>query len=76
MLQKCESSLNIRYRSNILTEFNYLKVVLPSSLLASEGIFIVYDLWGKKSGKNEKKILEKSGNFERGKKWEPLFYSM
>ena len=30
MLQKCESLLNIKYKSNILIQVNYLKVVLTS----------------------------------------------
>ena len=30
MGQKCESLLNIRYKSNIFTTFNYLKVVFVS----------------------------------------------
>ena len=44
MGQKCESSLNIRDKSNILTQFSYLKVVLASFLSAYRGIFILYDL--------------------------------
>ena len=40
MGQKCESSLNIRDKSNILTEFKYPKVVFSFFLLASGGIFI------------------------------------
>ena len=47
MLQKCESSPNIRYTSNILTQINYLKVVLASE----EMLIYFYDLWGNSQGK-------------------------
>ena len=70
---KCESLLNLRYTSNILAQFSYLKVVLASFCKHLKKYrFIFYDMWGKKSGEKVKKYWksqeiseeEKSGNPE------------
>ena len=63
MGQKCESSLNIRDKNNILTQFSNLKVVLASFCWHLKELFIFLWFVGKRSMNNVKKMLEKSGNF-------------
>ena len=71
MEHKCESSLNIRDKNNILAQFNF-----NFFLLASEGILFFYDLWGKSRGKCKKywKNQGKVREFLKRKKVGSLFH--
>ena len=66
METKCESSLNTRYKSNILIQFS----VIVSSFAGINGL--CFGILEKGQGKMSE-ILEKFGNFLRGKKWKPCY---